>query len=111
MQTSVALWSGGEAVGDYEPHRTLRTVACSLCASKRKGFSHAHAGPESHGIDLAPMLDFVVNLLIFFILTAVFVKQTGIAVERPAAGAGTAKPSKSIVVDARGEISIDDKTR
>jgi biopolymer transport protein ExbD len=73
-------------------------------------FSHAHASPESHGIDLAPMLDFVVNLLIFFIITAVFVKQAGITVERPAPAAGTAKPSKSIVVDARGEISIDDKT-
>jgi biopolymer transport protein ExbD len=32
--------------------------------------SHAHATAESHGIDLAPMLDFVVNLLIFFIITA-----------------------------------------
>jgi tetratricopeptide (TPR) repeat protein len=27
-----------------------------------RAFSHAHASPESHGIDLAPMLDFVVNL-------------------------------------------------
>ena len=36
--------------------------------------SHAHVAGESHGIDLAPMLDFVVNLLIFFIITAVFVR-------------------------------------
>jgi biopolymer transport protein ExbD len=73
-------------------------------------FSRPHASHESHGIDLAPMLDFVVNLLIFFIITAVFVKQAGVTVERPSSVAGTAKPSKSIVVDARGEISIDDKT-
>jgi biopolymer transport protein ExbD len=73
-------------------------------------FSHVHASPESHGIDLAPMLDFVVNLLIFFIITAVFVKQASITVERPPPGAGTEKPSKSIVVDARGELSIDGKT-
>jgi biopolymer transport protein ExbD len=39
---------------------------------------------ESHtGIDLAPMLDFVTNLLIFFIITAVFVKEVSIEVSRP----------------------------
>jgi biopolymer transport protein ExbD len=35
------------------------------------------------GIDLAPMLDFVVNLLIFFIITAVFVKEIALEVSRP----------------------------
>ena len=46
--------------------------------------SQQHA-PESEetGIDLAPMLDFVVNLLIFFIITAVFVKESGLTVNRP----------------------------
>jgi biopolymer transport protein ExbD len=38
---------------------------------------------EAHGIDLAPMLDFVVNLLIFFIITAVFLKESGLIVNRP----------------------------
>jgi biopolymer transport protein ExbD len=38
---------------------------------------------SSHGIDLAPMLDFVINLLIFFIITAVFVKEFGVEVNRP----------------------------
>ena len=33
---------------------------------------------SSHGIDLAPMLDFVLNLLIFFIITTSFVKETGV---------------------------------
>jgi biopolymer transport protein ExbD len=32
------------------------------------------------GIDLAPMLDFVMNLLVFFIITAVFAKEVGIEV-------------------------------
>jgi len=45
---------------------------------------HQAVAPESqHGIDLAPMLDFVVNLLIFFIITAVFVKESGLMVNRP----------------------------
>ena len=38
---------------------------------------------EETGIDLAPMLDFTVNLLIFFIITAVFVKESGLEVNRP----------------------------
>jgi biopolymer transport protein ExbD len=38
---------------------------------------------SAHGIDLAPMLDFVLNLLIFFIITAIFVKESGLDVNRP----------------------------
>ena len=73
--------------------------------------THAHVTAESHGIDLAPMLDFVVNLLIFFIITAVFVKQAGVEVSRPSAIASTTpNASKSIVIDERGDVSIDGKT-
>ena len=45
--------------------------------------SQRHA-PESedHGIDLAPMLDFMTNLLIFFIITTSFVKEAGISVHK-----------------------------
>jgi biopolymer transport protein ExbD len=72
---------------------------------------HAHAATESHGIDLAPMLDFVVNLLIFFIITAVFVKQAGLEVNRPSRTADmTNKPSKTFVINEAGDISIDAKT-
>jgi biopolymer transport protein ExbD len=42
---------------------------------------------DTTGIDLAPMLDFVLNLLIFFIITAVFVKELGIEVARHGGGA------------------------
>ena len=42
---------------------------------------------ESTGIDLAPMLDFVLNLLIFFIITAVFAKELSLAMNRPGAQA------------------------
>ena len=70
--------------------------------------SHAHAAAESHGIDLAPMLDFVVNLLIFFIITAVFVKQAGIEVNRPSRVSMDDKStSKSFVINDQGEISVD----
>jgi len=69
---------------------------------------HAHAATESHGIDLAPMLDFVVNLLIFFIITAVFVKQAGLEVNRPNRVTTDGETtSKSFVVDDQGQVSVD----
>ena len=40
---------------------------------------------EENAIDLTPMLDVVFIMLIFFIVTATFVKEAGVEVERPAA--------------------------
>ena len=63
------------------------------------------------GIDLAPMLDFVLNLLIFFIITAVFVKEVGITVSRPSnkQAQEQKKDAKTIliVINEQGEIGID----
>ena len=74
--------------------------------------SRRHA-PETEdtGIDLAPMLDFVMNLLIFFIITAVFVKEIGITVSRPNASNAEKKEAGNIVVMIRpdGEIVIDSR--
>ena len=60
------------------------------------------------------MLDFVLNLLIFFIITAVFVKEVGLRVERHGGGAMGAASEKStgsisIVVKADGEIVVDNR--
>lgn len=38
-----------------------------------------------HGIDMSPLLDVVFILLIFFIVTTVFVKETGVKVDKPQA--------------------------
>jgi biopolymer transport protein ExbD len=75
---------------------------------------HAAEAHESHtGIDLAPMLDFVTNLLIFFIITAVFVKEFGLDVNRPQ---GQIEQTKSddtssipISILKGGEIWIDNR--
>jgi biopolymer transport protein ExbD len=69
---------------------------------------------ESTGIDLAPMLDFVMNLLIFFIITAVFVKEMGIQVQRHGGSAGGPSTGKetgsiSVVVKASGDIMVDNR--
>jgi biopolymer transport protein ExbD len=71
--------------------------------------SKDHATDET-GIDLAPMLDFVLNLLIFFIITAVFVREMGLTVSRPNSSATKErKEASSIVIriDAAGAIIVD----
>jgi biopolymer transport protein ExbD len=62
-----------------------------------------------HGIDLAPMLDFVLNLLIFFIITAIFVKEYGLEVNRPSGFEQSEADATSITVGvfANGEIAVD----
>ena len=61
------------------------------------------------GIDLAPMLDFVMNLLIFFIITTSFVRETGITVNRPVAVTCEHKETGNILIaiTANGEIWMD----
>jgi biopolymer transport protein ExbD len=75
--------------------------------------SKRHESDESEetGIDLAPMLDFVMNLLIFFIITAVFAKEVGLTVSRPSATNAEKKEGGNIVVaiDAAGDIWIEKK--
>jgi len=64
----------------------------------------------SHGIDLAPMLDFVVNLLIFFIITTSFVREAGVTVSRPEAATavlGGDKANILIAIRPNGEIWMD----
>ena len=71
-----------------------------------------HAESESHhGIDLAPMLDFVLNLLIFFIIITSFVKQTGIKVVKPDAATSEHRDTGNILIAIRpnGDIWMDRK--
>ena len=67
------------------------------------------ANHDQHGIDLAPMLDFVINLLIFFIITAVFVTQSGIVLNRTSASpVNTPGPEANLIrIDASGDIFVD----
>lgn len=56
------------------------------------------------------MLDFVLNLLIFFIITAIFVKEFGIDVARPSAlDGGKAAASIQILIQETGEIFFNDR--
>jgi biopolymer transport protein ExbD len=70
---------------------------------------HVEADTGEHGIDLAPMLDFVLNLLIFFIITTSFVKEAGVVVTRPTADTVEYKESGNILIAVRenGDIWMD----
>ena len=68
------------------------------------------SGQEEAGeIDLTPMLDVVFILLIFFIVTSVFVTEAGIEVSKPEASTveDTSGDLILIAVGARGDIWID----
>ena len=70
---------------------------------------HTHSEGDDHGIDLAPMLDFVLNLLIFFIITTSFVREAGITVLRPDARTAVHDENGNILIAIRsnGEIWMD----
>src|ERR1700754_1566325 len=70
---------------------------------------HHNAESEDHGIDLAPMLDFVLNLLIFFIITTSFIKEAGITVVKPDASTAEHRESGNILIAIRenGDIWMD----
>lgn len=63
------------------------------------------------GIDLAPMLDFVLTLLIFFIITAVFVKEVAITASQPASKAAESKEAGSITISIKTDGTIFIGTR
>ena len=66
---------------------------------------------ESHGIDLAPMLDFTIPLLIFFIITTSFIKEAGVTVLKPEAETAENRESGNLLIAIRenGDIWMDRK--
>lgn len=60
--------------------------------------SHTEAETAPLGVNLTPMIDLVFILLIFFIVTSSFVKETGIDVSRPSAETATRKEASNILV-------------
>jgi len=68
---------------------------------------------DANEINLTPMLDVVFIMLIFFIVTASFIKEAGIDVNRPDAPVTETKPENAnilVVINANDEIWIDRRT-
>ncbi len=64
---------------------------------------------DDEGVNLTPMLDVVFIMLIFFIVTASFVKEAGVDVDRPIAATAERKERGNILVaiTSTGQIWID----
>ena len=68
---------------------------------------------EENEINLTPMLDVVFIMLIFFIVTATFIKEAGIQVERPDTVTADSQDDASILIaiSPNDEIWIDRQKR
>jgi biopolymer transport protein ExbD len=76
---------------------------------RRTDLSMGH-DDEGDEINLTPMLDVVFIMLIFFIVTASFIKEAGIDVNRPDAPITETKPEDAnilVIINANDEIWID----
>ncbi len=71
-----------------------------------------HSRRQSGGIaevNMTPLIDMVFILLIFFIVTTSFVKETGVDISRPSAKTAVKKEQANILIaiKANGEVWID----
>ena len=75
----------------------------------RRNPAFASVPEDEQAIDLTPMLDVVFIMLIFFIVTASFIKEAGINVNRPEAVTSQKKKNAKILVaiSPTNEIWID----
>jgi len=72
--------------------------------SSRKSSADEDVG----AIDLTPMLDVVFIMLIFFIVTATFIKEPGVEVDRPDANTAKIKNAKILVaINGENQVWID----
>ena len=70
-------------------------------------FREALAEEESEtGIDMSPLIDCVFILLIFFIVTTVFVEETGVEVDKPQAASSVQLEKTSILIALTGKGQI-----
>ena len=64
---------------------------------------------EESSVDITPMLDVVFIMLIFFIVTATFIKEAGIDVDKPSAATAIVQEKASILIaiDANNNVWIN----
>jgi biopolymer transport protein ExbD len=76
----------------------------------RKHLDDIHFDEDENEINLTPMLDVVFIMLIFFIVTASFIREAGIDVNRPDAPVTESKPEDAnilVLINANDEIWIE----
>ena len=65
-----------------------------------------HAHTEEADINITPMLDIVFIMLIFFIVTTSFTKETGVSIIKPVAGQAAAIQNGTILIGVRPNDDI-----
>ena len=78
----------------------------------RRGQEDFTQDDEENEINLTPMLDVVFIMLIFFIVTASFIKEAGLDVNRPDAPVTETQPEDAnilVAISANDEILIDNR--
>jgi biopolymer transport protein ExbD len=73
---------------------------------RKRNFSSAATAEDEAVVDLTPMLDVVFIMLIFFIVTATFIKEAGIEVNRPDANTTDQKDNTTVLVAINADNSI-----
>lgn len=63
-----------------------------------RNFFQANSAAQEANVDITPMLDVVFIMLIFFIVTATFTKESGIDVNPPQAATATVQEKANILV-------------
>jgi len=75
----------------------------------RRRRSLAAEGGDAGEVNLTPMLDVVFIMLIFFIVTTSFIKESGVEIERPESSTASPQPDAQLMVaiTAQGAIWVD----
>lgn len=66
-------------------------------------FRHSTTGEATGGVDISPLIDVVFLLLIFFIVTTVFVKETGMEVSKPRAASAEDLQKRAVLIAVTSE--------
>jgi biopolymer transport protein ExbD len=61
---------------------------------------------NSEGINISPLIDIVFILLLFFIVTSVFVQETGVEIERPQSSQAVSLDRESIYVAVSADLKV-----
>ena len=65
-----------------------------------------HATKDEPEINITPMLDIVFIMLIFFIVTTSFIRETGVEVEKPTALTAEPRPQGNVLIAIRDNDEI-----
>jgi biopolymer transport protein ExbD len=66
-------------------------------------FRHSTTSETASSVDISPLIDVVFLLLIFFIVTTVFVKETGVEISKPRAASSQDLDKRSILLAVTSE--------